>query len=178
MSYVVCCLLSVVGCLLRRLLLSVVISYRVELDQGALEVLLHLSENGAVLSVVCCDVVCCLLRFCCLSPVRPLVSLCFVWFAIVAAALGALEEVYAALSSDRGVRNVCAYFTGIARKYLDPTHAPPQGGPSQIYGEGVPAADDAFASLQPRVGDYKVPEDVPQCLVRPNPSGQILAAKS
>lgn len=86
--------------------------YRVELDQGAWEVLLQLSEN---------------------------------------AALGALEEVYAALSSDRGVRNVCAYFTGIARKYLDPTHAPPQGGPSQIYGEGVPAADDAFASLQPRV---------------------------
>jgi len=86
--------------------------YHVELDQGAWEILLQLSET---------------------------------------AALGALEEVYAALSSDRGVRNVCAYFTGIARKYLDPAHAPPQGGTSQIYGEGVAAGDDAFTSLPPRV---------------------------
>lgn len=47
--------------------------FGVELDQGAWEILLQLSE---------------------------------------AAALGALEEVYSAMSGDRGVRNVCAYFTG------------------------------------------------------------------
>ena len=37
-----------------------------------------------------------------------------------------LSLVRVAFNSERGVRNVCAYFTGIARKYLDPDHAPPR----------------------------------------------------
>lgn len=96
--------------------------YHVELDQGAWEILLQLSET---------------------------------------AALAALEEVYSAMTSERGVRNVCAYFTGIARKYLDPDHAPPSRGPtggdgrgsSGIYGEGVPA-DDLFSTLSPRIRQH------------------------
>mmetsp|Transcript_20441 Transcript_20441/g.24542 ORF Transcript_20441/g.24542 Transcript_20441/m.24542 type:complete len:554 (-) Transcript_20441:1898-3559(-) len=64
---------------------------------------------------------------------------------------GVLEEVRQALQSDTGVRNVSAYFTGIARKYMDaqagtrdmPRRPDGRGGPGRI----PPADDDLFNSL-------------------------------
>mmetsp|Transcript_24056 Transcript_24056/g.78301 ORF Transcript_24056/g.78301 Transcript_24056/m.78301 type:complete len:282 (+) Transcript_24056:3-848(+) len=65
-------------------------------------------------------------------------------------AQGAIEEIYNAMMSERGVRNPSAYFTGICRKAATTGMTGMMGGRTGM-GEGMPATGDMFANLNPQV---------------------------